>query len=98
MTKQLEEATKERRLERLNGALRRQRDEFCAALVGRTLPVLLEKPGREPGQAIGRSPYLQSVYLDAPPSMIGSTVAAAILAVTPNALKGRLADEASAGA
>jgi tRNA-2-methylthio-N6-dimethylallyladenosine synthase len=92
MPKQIDEATKDQRLERLNAALRRQRDDFCAALVGRRLPVLLEKPGRSEGQLIGRSPYLQSVYLDAPLFMIGSTVAVEILAVNPNALKGRLAD------
>ena len=32
------------------------------ACVGRTLPVLFEKPGRHPGQLVGRSPYLQAVH------------------------------------
>jgi tRNA-2-methylthio-N6-dimethylallyladenosine synthase len=98
MGKQVDEPTKDARLERLNDALRGQRDAFCAALVGRRLPVLLERPGREAGQMIGRSPYLQSVYLDAPATMVGSLVAAEILAVTPNALKGRLDGRAAAGA
>ena len=34
------------------------------ACVGRALPVLFEKPGRHPGQLVGRSPYLQSVHAD----------------------------------
>ena len=33
--------------------------------VGRTLPVLFEKPGRHPGQLVGRSPYLQAVHAEA---------------------------------
>ena len=35
--------------------------------VGRTLPVLFERPAAAPGQLIGRSPYLQSVHAEAPP-------------------------------
>ena len=32
--------------------------------VGRTLPVLFERPGRHAGQLVGRSPYLQPVHVD----------------------------------
>ena len=39
--------------------LRRQQAAFLAAQVGRVLPVLVEKPGREAGQMAGRSPYLR---------------------------------------
>jgi tRNA-2-methylthio-N6-dimethylallyladenosine synthase len=42
--------------------------------VGKTLPVLFERPGRHPGQLIGRSPYLQAVYADAPDRLIGQNV------------------------
>ena len=35
---------------------------FNRACVGQVLPVLFEKPGRHPGQLVGRSPYLQSVH------------------------------------
>ena len=39
--------------------------------VGRTLPVLFEKPGRHPGQLVGRSPYLQAVHAEAGPEHAG---------------------------
>ncbi len=31
--------------------------------VGQTFDVLFEKPGRHPGQIVGRSPYLQPVHV-----------------------------------
>jgi tRNA-2-methylthio-N6-dimethylallyladenosine synthase len=60
-------------------------------MIGRRLPVLLEKPGRHPGQLIGRSPYLQSVHLDAPEALIGRIMPVDIIALAPNSLAGRLA-------
>ena len=38
---------------------------------GRTLAVLFEKPGRKPGQAVGRSPYLQPVHVEDAAHLIG---------------------------
>ena len=40
-------------------------------MLGRTIDVLLEKPGRRPGQLVGRSPWLQAVHVDAPETLIG---------------------------
>jgi len=50
--------------------------------------VLFEKPGRLPGQLVGRSPYLQPVHVMAPPSLIGEVVAVAINAMAANSLFG----------
>ena len=36
--------------------------------------MLFERPGRHPGQLIGRSPYLQAVYATAPDRLIGQIV------------------------
>ena len=58
MDGQISEAVKTERLARLQTAIERQRQAFNASLVGRTLDVLFEKPGRLPGQIVGRSPYL----------------------------------------
>jgi tRNA-2-methylthio-N6-dimethylallyladenosine synthase len=91
MPKQVAEAVKDDRLARLQSVLTAQRDAFCAALVGRTLPVLFEKPGRRPGQLIGRTPYLQSLHASAPASLLGKVAPVRVLAVTPNALAGELA-------
>ena len=35
------------------------------------MPVLFEKNGRNPGQIVGRSPYLQAVFATGPDSLIG---------------------------
>jgi tRNA-2-methylthio-N6-dimethylallyladenosine synthase len=68
------------RLRRLQALLARQQAAFQAAQVGRVLPVLVEKPGRLPGQVAGKSPYLTAVHLDAPPEAIGRIMPARILA------------------
>jgi tRNA-2-methylthio-N6-dimethylallyladenosine synthase len=54
------------------------------------MPILLEKPGRHPGQLIGRSPYLQSVYLDAGTYAIGDMVDVTIDAVGSNSLSAHI--------
>jgi len=96
MPRQVAEAEKDRRLAALQALLTAQRDAFCAALVGRTLPVLFEKAGRQPGQLIGRTPYLQSLHASAPASMIGRIGLARVMAMTPNALAGEIVAEAGA--
>ncbi|MFO1032789.1 MAG: tRNA (N6-isopentenyl adenosine(37)-C2)-methylthiotransferase MiaB [Hyphomicrobiales bacterium] len=88
---QVPEDVKEERLARLQAALAETSAAFNAACVGRTLPVLVEKAGRQPGQVIGRSPYLQSVHLDFGEAPLGQLVDAHILAVGPNSLSGQYA-------
>ncbi len=78
------------RLQRLQAVLADQQAAFQAGMVGRTLPVLIEKPGRKPGQMAGRSPYLNAVHLDAPESASGSLVTARIVAAERNSLAGVL--------
>ena len=79
---------KKARLHRLQALLSQQMQEFNRSCVGRVLPVLLEKPGRNTGQLIGRSPYLQSVHLKADPALLGQIVPVLIEAVGPNSLSG----------
>ena len=81
---------KAERLARLNAVLLAQKAAFDAAQVGRRLPVLWEKPGRQPGQVIGRSPYLQAVWAEAPASLIGQVAEVEIVSANPNSLTGRL--------
>ncbi|HEU0222569.1 MAG TPA: radical SAM protein, partial [Paracoccaceae bacterium] len=88
---QVPEPVKAERLARLQALIEAQQRDFQAGLVGRTLPVLLEKPGREPGQLAGRSPYLQPVFLQAEAARLGEIVPVEILAAMPNSLSGRLA-------
>jgi tRNA-2-methylthio-N6-dimethylallyladenosine synthase len=68
---QVPEAEKSERLARLQKLVERDRRAFDEKCVGKTLEVLLEKPGRLPGQLVGRSPYLQSVHVMAAPEHIG---------------------------
>ena len=75
--------------------LGRATDLIFEGVVGRTLPVLFEKPGRHPGQAVGRSPYLQGVHADGAEHLIGRIVPVRIEAAGRNSLTGALAKEAA---
>ena len=96
-TRQIPEDVKSERLVRLQNLLTTQQAAFNQTWVGHTLPVLIEKPGRQEGQMIGRSPYLQSVHLDIEKLALGSIVSAKILAVGPNSLSGQYVSETQKG-
>ncbi|WP_374575013.1 tRNA (N6-isopentenyl adenosine(37)-C2)-methylthiotransferase MiaB [Phenylobacterium sp.] len=91
MPGQVADEVKAERLARLQALLDEQQRAFNAAQAGRTLPVLFEKPGRHPGQLVGRSPYLQSVHVEAPERLIGQIVPVAIEASAKNSLSGQVA-------
>ncbi len=93
MPGQVDEAVKDERLARLNALLDEQARAFNASQVGRTLPVLFERPGRHPGQLIGRSPYLQAVHATAPDRLIGQIVPVRIESAARMSLGGVLAEE-----
>ena len=78
------------RLHALQALLTEQQVAFNAAQAGRTLPVLFEKRGRHGRQAIGRSPFLQSVHVDDADHLIGQIVEVAIVSGQQNSLTGRL--------
>ncbi|MEX6508855.1 tRNA (N6-isopentenyl adenosine(37)-C2)-methylthiotransferase MiaB [Jiella sp. M17.18] len=80
------EAVKTERLARLQGLLREQQTAFAETLVGAAMDVLVEKPGRHPGQIVGRSPFLQPVVLPASAGQIGDIVRVTIAATLPNSL------------
>ncbi len=87
---QVAEDVKSERLQRLQALLGEQQAAFQQSCVGRALPVLIEKPGRNAGQMVGRSPYLQAVHLDADPALKGEIVEVRIEEAKPNSLAGRL--------
>ena len=90
LDEQVPESVKSDRLTVLQALLERQQRNFNNACIGRTLPVLLEKPGRRNGQLVGRSPYLQSVHLAAAERKIGEVIPVHILAASANSLTGSL--------
>jgi len=98
MRGQVADEIKDARLARLQALLDAQKDAFNRAQEGEILAVLLEKPGRHEGQLVGRSPYLQSVHLKAPQSMLGSIAPARITGASPNALAGELTIKGEAAA
>jgi len=90
MPKQVEDAVMDERLNALQALLLDQQQVFKAGLVGKTLDVLFEKPGRYGQQAIGRSPYLQSVFVEDAAHLLGQIVPVRIDAVGANSLQGAL--------
>ena len=74
----------------LNLLLDEQQRAFNARQVGRTLDVLFERPGRNPGQIVGRSPYLQAVHALGTPDLIGRIVPVTIESAAKMSLAGRL--------
>ena len=85
------EAEKNRRLEILQALLGRQHADFNMSLIGREMAILLEKPGRFGAQLIGRSPWLQSVIVDASAGKMGDIVTVRITESGPLSLKAVLA-------
>jgi tRNA-2-methylthio-N6-dimethylallyladenosine synthase len=86
------------RLQRLQALITHHWRAFNASFVGRTVEVLLEKPGRLPGQLVGKTPYLQTVQVMAQPALIGQVVRVAINGTGTNTLFGALAEQAHAPA
>jgi len=79
-----------RRLKALQDLLIQQQVAFNAAQTGRTLNVLFDRKGRHAGQAVGRSPYLQSVHVDGADHLLGQIVPVRIEQGNQNSLKGSL--------
>ena len=78
------------RLHALQAVLLEQQTAFNVSQAGKTLDVLFEKKGRHGAQAIGRSPYLQSVHVEDADHLIGQIVPVWIEHGQQNSLKGRL--------
>ncbi|MBD8066405.1 tRNA (N6-isopentenyl adenosine(37)-C2)-methylthiotransferase MiaB [Devosia sp. PTR5] len=93
---QVPEPVKTERLARLQELVNQQTTAFHASCVGRTLPVLIERVGRMPGQVGGRSPYLQAVHLEGAVELIGGIHEVEIIGTSTNSLVGRLRSAAAA--
>ena len=78
------------RLHALQALIVEQQLAFNVAQAGKTLNVLFEKKGRSGRQAIGRSPYLQSVHVEDADHLMGRIVPVLIEHGQQNSLKGRL--------
>jgi len=79
------------RLQTLQARINRDQLAFNQASIGRRCTVLVERPGRQAGQWLGKSPWLQSVHF-ADTAAIGDLVEVDLIAAGPNSLAGRRVD------
>jgi tRNA-2-methylthio-N6-dimethylallyladenosine synthase len=78
------------RLQRLQALLGQQQRAAQDGMVGREVSVLFEKPGRLPGQMVGKSEYLHAVHVDAPETQRGEIARVRITNSAANSLAGVL--------
>jgi tRNA-2-methylthio-N6-dimethylallyladenosine synthase len=90
LTTQVPEDIKSARLQQLQALIMEQQTAFNRAAVGRTVDVLFEKPGRNPGQMTGKSPHMQAVHVTGPSSLAGQIAQVRIVGTAANSLAGEL--------
>jgi tRNA-2-methylthio-N6-dimethylallyladenosine synthase len=76
------------RLQRLQAHINRDQLAFNLASIGRRCTVLVERRGRQAGQWLGKSPWLQSVHFS-DEAKIGDLVEVDLIEAGPNSLAGR---------
>jgi tRNA-2-methylthio-N6-dimethylallyladenosine synthase len=94
MARQVDSDVADDRLQRLQALITEQMRAFNATKVGQSFDVLFTAKGRNDGQILGRSPWLQSVHVDGPENLIGQLAHVEIIGTMPNSLTGRLAGSA----
>ncbi len=90
---QVDEDVKSARLSALQQLLNAQQEAFNLGSVGQRMPVILERRGKFSGQLIGRSPWMQSVVVDAPAHLLGRLIEVDINSAHANSLIGQLVTE-----
>jgi tRNA-2-methylthio-N6-dimethylallyladenosine synthase len=78
------------RLQRLQARLAEHSLAFNRATIGKHVPILIDRKGRLPGQMIGKSPWLQSVFVETGAG-IGDMLDVTVTHALPNSLGGTLA-------
>lgn len=74
MDNQVPEEVKSERLAKLQDLLNQQQQAFNDATIGQVMPVLFDRKAQTKDQYLGKTPYLQSVYIEGPESLLGQTV------------------------
>jgi tRNA-2-methylthio-N6-dimethylallyladenosine synthase len=87
MEDQLPREVMDERLQRLQALLNQQQLAFNRSSVGSRTSLLIERPGKRPGQKIGKSPWLQSVHVETE-AEIGEIVEVEVVSAGPNSLQG----------
>ena len=95
MEGQVAKEVMDERLQRLQSHLNRDQFAFNKASVGKTCDVLVERKGKRPGQWLGKSPWLQSVFFEGD-GAIGDMLRVELADAGPNSLEGRVLAKAVA--
>lgn len=90
MEDQVTEEVKANRLQQLQDLLNEQQLAFNKKTVGTIQPVLLDRRGRQEGQFIGRSPYMQSVVVFASTRLFGQVIDVYVDEAHPNSVTGSI--------
>ena len=91
---ELEEVAEEKKSARLlvlQRLLTLHQKDFQKRMIGSEYPVLIEKKGKEIDQVVGRSPYLQPVFIKGATDLIGQIIAVKIKSCRTNSLEGEIA-------
>jgi tRNA-2-methylthio-N6-dimethylallyladenosine synthase len=89
-SRQVDEKVKEERLQAVQQLLNAQQVAFNQTMIGRTLSVLFDRVGKLDGQLLGRSAYMQSVYVQAPARLMGQMVEVHVTGAYANSLSGHV--------
>src|SRR5436190_8819305 len=84
------------RLERLQHLIESQQSAFNLAAIGATVDVLFERAGRNPGQVVGRTAYLQPAHVMASPDIVGKILPVHIESLERYSLLGHLVSPTAA--
>lgn len=88
---QIPEAVKTERLMILQSELAKQQLEFNESCLGKTLPVLFQKEGKYNDHIVGKTPYMQSAYIEnADKSLLGKIVNVKITKALATSVAGEL--------
>ena len=87
---QVDPAQADDRLQRLQALIVSQQQGIQQGMVGRTVNVLFEKPGRLAGQMVGKSEYLHAVHVADADVAVGEIAKVRIVRADTNSLAGEL--------
>jgi len=83
------------RLQRLQARIAEHSLAFNRACIGRDTSILIDRKGRQPGQMIGKSPWLQSVHVTSD-AKIGEMIDVTLTSAGPNSLGGAIREAEAA--
>ena len=87
---EIEEEKKSERLLSLQSLLTLHQKNFQKRMIGNKYPVLIEKKGKEIDQVVGRSPYLQPVFIKGSIDLLGEIVPVEMKSYRTNSLEGEI--------